>query len=788
MADLLTVYDDDQANSFIDCTICDKRIRGETHYKIHLTTLQHLKKEDSLASQGEIPRPPPLPEWTDIREYLEYLDLDEPIIGLNSLIQIPDHVTDDGKTVLKYKCRMCVVEMDLYSMVAHIVGRKHRQKYLELKRPDLVTWQDNNQKQPGLVAKAKAAVVEKQEGWGKPVQLKRPQEKFRNVFQGSDLRASVHEQPYYGQDSLRKPPFPEQVEKQTYLDEDRQERPFYADDKYGQYDSRPIPSQTHQQFYPEDNRQQKPYEDAEIRGRLPRGDDYPEREMHTRPYADQSGRRLREDYEASLIESRGEGQFSGGKINRFNDKDLRIRTGPSDYQKEQMEDGRYPGYEERNPAINPMSMPGRSFNEEKRGTVREIHSRTWDKANEVQGYPPMLDPRDPRAYSQAAGPAKKKKKSRFSDATAEEIAFAHIRHSNKPTAKEKPRGGPFRPNPPPLSNQFVDSGSTSHLNPKQENVLDILNDIQIDNMDDARFLKEKLCTVLKEFQENKSRSGGGHTSQSVGDHRVVKQTDQRRDAYKDPRDDPDGMHSEKRGFQQPRRYEDGPRSFQEPRQYGDDPRMFREPRQIGDDPRVPRETRRYEDDYKESKRFDSYPSGPQEARPYANDPRVFQKTKVQETPRDLPERRRYDEDPRQKEQHFEEYSRASRGEAPRNTQETRYYEDDYRAFGNLDPERKWEHQKGRSLERFENRGVADVERGFQESFGKSAVHFQSTSLQEEARMYAGRAQQRSHQNDCHPGNEPYDPFHPSSSPPQESASSTSLDKIASTLLELVARR
>lgn len=169
------------------------------------------------------------------------------------------------------------------------------------------------------------------------------------------------------------------------------------------------------------------------------------------------------------------------------------------------------------------------------------------------------------------------------------------------------------------------------------------------------------------------------------------------------------MHLEKRGFQEARRYDDGPRGFQESRQYGDDPRMFREVRQIGDDPRGLRETRRYEDDYKESKRYDSYPSGLQEARPYANDPRGFQKTMLQETPRDLPhERRRYDEDPRQKEQHFEEYSRT---EAPRSTQETRYYEDDYIGFGNLDPERNW----GRSLERFENRGPADVERGFQGS-------------------------------------------------------------------------
>ncbi|XP_067282835.1 trichohyalin isoform X1 [Pseudorasbora parva] len=799
MSDLLTVYDDDQANTFIDCMICDKRIRGETHYKIHVTTVQHLKKEESFASQGKIPRQPPLPEWKDIVEYLKYLNLDEPIIGLGSLKQIPDHVTDDGKAVLKYKCRLCAVDMDLFSMVAHIVGRKHRQKYLELKRPDLVTWHDNAQKQPGLVARAKAAVVEKQEGWGTPVALRRD---LFTHFQGRDLQSSVHEQPHYGQDFNRESPLAKDMHKQTYLKE--QGRPYYTGEEYDQYD-RPNPDDAiRQQSYPEGNRHQKPYEEAEMRGRGLRGDNYPdraEREMHTRSYADQGGRSLREDYEGVL----DQGQFSRGdrhvsidvqeKVynegmprNRFNDKDLRIqRPAESKYQAEQMECRRYAAYEEEKTATKPMPMHERSFrDEERRGTVRELHREAWDNANEMQGYPHMLDPRDPRAYSQEAVPAKKKKKSRFSDATAEEIALAHMRHTKKPSQKEKQRGTQFRANPPPPSfnNQFVDPGSTSqsHLDPKHENVLDILSDIQIENMDDARFLKEKLCSVLKEFQAKKSGADGGPSSQSASDHRGLKQTDQRRDAYKDPRDDPDGMYSENRGFQEIRRYENDPRNFQESRQYGDDPRDFREVRQSEDDPRGLRETRHYEEDYKEPNRFDGYPSGHQETRPYADDPRGFQNSRLQENPQGLPERRLYDEDPRDKEQNYEDYSRASREPAPRRSQETRYYEGNYRGFGNFDSERR------RSFEHFEGRGPAGVERGFQESFGKPPGNFPPTSLQEEARMYVGRGQQRSHQNDRQTGDEPYDPFHPSSSPPQEASTSTSLDKIASTLLELVARR
>lgn len=250
---------------------------------------------------------------------------------------------------------------------------------------------------------------------------------------GRELQSSVHEQPYYGRDSSRKSSLDKDIHKQAYLEEHG--RPYYTGEKYDQY-GRPNPDDANrQQSYPGGDRHQKPYEEADFRGRVSRGDNYPEREMHTRPYADQGGRRLREDYEEVV----GQGQFSrssqenayneGMPRNRFNDKDLRIqRPGESEYQAEQMEGRRYAAYEEKNPATNPMPMHGRSFHdEERRGTVREMHRGIWDKANEMQGYPHMLEHRDPRAYSQEAIPAKKKKKSRFSDATAEEIALAHMR-------------------------------------------------------------------------------------------------------------------------------------------------------------------------------------------------------------------------------------------------------------------------------------------------------------------------------------------------------------------------
>ncbi|XP_051520242.1 uncharacterized protein si:ch211-13c6.2 isoform X2 [Myxocyprinus asiaticus] len=874
MSDLLTVYDDDQANTFIDCTVCDKKIRGDTQYKIHLTTSHHLKKENTLAAQGKIPRPPPLPEWTDIKQYLEYLNLDEPIIGLSSLEQIPD-LAEDGRHSLQYMCKVCVVEMDLHNAVAHVVGRKHRQKYLELKRPDLVTWRDNFLKQPGLVARAKAAVVEKQEGWGTPVPLKTPQNKFRNVNQGNDLRSSVH-----GQDPRMKSPLVEDIHRKSNLDEDKCGWPYYTGEKNDQYD-RP---------HPDENRHQRQFEKTEIRGRFFRGDNYSKRaetEVYGRPHVEQGGGRRphsQEDYEEANL---GRGQYSRGDRleskdydvqenvyqedvprNKFRDRDLRIHSaapcpGESVYQEEKMEVGMYAAYEERGSGMEVMPKHGRSFHdEERRENVREFARRTWDESNEMQGYPERLDPRDfPRAYSHEPVPAKKKRKSRFSDATAEEIAVAHMRHSQEFIHKENLRGAQRRANSPLFNNPVVDSGSMSHDYQHTENVLDVLSDIQIENLEEAKFLKEKLCTVLKEFQANKT---GGHTSQFA--------SEQRRDAYdKDLRDDPDSIYLENRDFQEVRRYEDDPRSFQESRQhdneprafgevrryeddpssfqesrqhdndprafgevrrneddpssfqesrqhdndprafgevrryeddpmsfqesrqYDDDPRVFGEVGQYKDDPRGPRESRFYEDDsrdHRETRRFESYPSDFQEARQYADDPRKLQKTRLHDNKRDFPEQRVYEDDPREEAGRYKEYSRASQDsrEGPRGTHETRYYDDDFRGFGNVDPERKWDHQRRHSLERFKGLGPEDIERGFQESIGKPPIHYQPPSLLEKTRIFPGRGQQRLHHYDRRPGDEFYDPFHPSSSPPPETTNSTSLDKIASTLLELVARR
>lgn len=51
-------------------------------------------------------------------------------LGLGDLVQEQDFLSNDGRAVLRYRCRLCTVQMELYEMATHVVGRRHRQKYL----------------------------------------------------------------------------------------------------------------------------------------------------------------------------------------------------------------------------------------------------------------------------------------------------------------------------------------------------------------------------------------------------------------------------------------------------------------------------------------------------------------------------------------------------------------------------------------------------------------------------------------------------------------------------------
>ncbi|TSK31398.1 Nuclear transcription factor Y subunit gamma [Bagarius yarrelli] len=669
MADLLTVYDDGEANSFIECKICDKRIRGDTNHKIHLTTLQHHK-------------PTPLPHWTNIKEYLLYLNLNEPIIGLSTLVQEEDSVSSDGTTLLRYRCRLCAVQMDLSDMATHVVGRKHRQKYLERYRPELVTWENNSEKQAGVVARAKAAIVEKQEGWGNPVPLRFEKGRSGRNQAPQSRSSNVRGKAPTGHDRSRQNSY-----NHSRMDSDTNRRPsrYHEDNQYNQSYRDDVPNHPSGS---RDNRYDKPYCQD---GRQRRS--YEERDYMERPYWE---------------EKQNRGSFSSERSpdrQAYMDKREPQPYDDEWYQKENPSKGPYKNREDddyyhANISENGYGDPGMDYQESERmqdpvysshhGAGASMDDRQWQGRNLPyaererehfqdqdgtgrRGSFEMHDFNKRQSYypTEEELPAKRQKKSRFSDPSPLDIAMPKTSHD---TSSKPKRAVPY------MQNQASGSNIDLAVTPRMENVLDVLNDIQINNVEEANFLKDKLHSLLKEFQSNKAQRNQGQ-GQSSSDFA---------DSYH-------GINNmeppqPRRDMPQPRRMDD--HGFQEPVRYSRD----------------------------------------------------------MQTSRDYLHTRHVEEDPGMRRQ-----SRAP--------QEPEYQWNPYR-----------EGSAGRPEERMLYR--PDDRRVYQEPV------WNSRPLREEERGYADHHQ---YQRDYRSGGDPYDPFEPSSSPPLESSNPT-LDKLASTLLELVARK
>ncbi|XP_041102384.1 uncharacterized protein si:ch211-13c6.2 isoform X2 [Polyodon spathula] len=357
----------DRTYELIDCKVCNIKIQNETTYKIHLTTPQHLKKEDSLVACGKIPKLPRVTQWENLNEYLDYLRLDEPFIGLQHVIEVDP---------LKYLCRLCFYEADMPSIVLHLVGRKHRQKYLETSRPDLVVWDVNTPSQLGKTIKAQAEIVERQEGRGiieltkkkniAPVDQKG--KGFLKAWQGK-IRKSRWDTP--GDSSEPVGNFLDQLKALTgnvlssnpasrtefsrggrYPEDDSRGR-YPEDDSRGRYpedDSRGrYPGDNSRGRYPEDDSRGR-YPEDDSRGRYPEDDSrgrYPEDDSRGRyPEDDSRGRYPEDDSRGRYPEDDSRGRYpEDDSRGRYPEDDSRGRYPEDDSRGRYPEDdsrGRYP--------------------------------------------------------------------------------------------------------------------------------------------------------------------------------------------------------------------------------------------------------------------------------------------------------------------------------------------------------------------------------------------------------------------------------------------------------------
>ncbi|XP_062343162.1 uncharacterized protein si:ch211-13c6.2 isoform X1 [Osmerus eperlanus] len=694
---LETTYEDSVAVEFIDCGICNKSIRGDTLYKIHLTTIQHIKREDSLVALGQVFRDQEVPDFKDIKEYFQFLNLDEPIIGLTHLDEVGGFDSADPQPGPRYICKLCDVKGNMPNMANHVVGRRHRQKYLEVKRKDLVTWDSKSiLAQPGKVVRAKAQVVERQDGQGSPKPLRKNrivgksnlskapekqrgnqnwpqgigkpgflaypadrrdhhQESFSGnrpyppLFHDEDAygaeRDEVHfrmdpqsrdymeervrtadypEEDFHRQeffeehpqrrgyfDEMQRRGYPEEVAKMHGHPEDFPPRQAYPNDAHPEEVLRRRPYQENdplKQFYSQEvqrrgaARSVEDFQDGSFRDpREPRGRGQPgddsrgpahlgeaHHPAEGSRYEDLHGRRFHEEVatgrrapEESYTEDTRRGNYMEEEAHRraYHEEDLhglaypvadphrlsqerdpsgdrftravdrQAQSAPDDndlrYPK-QLEDSSSYSQDHLFELVKAFRQKGRGQHQEERSQHQDVFER-GDPG--MRGFP-QRPPEGGRVRSDIPEPfrrflagamddksaGKRKRKSRFTDATDEEIDLV------KRIQVDGHRGPrtdlPARPPGVYQGGNYTESSSKPMSDSSSEagNVMDVLNNIEIENVEEANFLKEKLCSLLKEFQAKKSEKTA-QESQKPGtiskdyNHKSNPQVESTRDHY-----------------------------------------------------------------------------------------------------------------------------------------------------------------------------------------------------------------------------------------------------------------
>ncbi|XP_047460432.1 uncharacterized protein si:ch211-13c6.2 isoform X2 [Mugil cephalus] len=582
--DIETPYDEEL--EFITCTICDRSIRGETLFKIHLTTAPHIKKEDSLVAMGQAVRRQHVPEFTNIVQYLDYLKLDEPIIGLTFLEEVPSN--DPASP--NYSCELCHLTANMAEMVRHVIGRKHRQKYVELKRQDLVTWDKQSlSTQGGKVMRARAEIIERQDGRGTPKMLmvkKRTDTKL-NISRGpprqnqnrdgriplrtphdvppllpelKDYQSKIsprrmyppdypntptfhpdvpnmdRDRPSRWEDSLRQDRTAEEVQKADY-----RERSTYREDRLDsdyrrQYEGDYVEEPRRSVVLKPDDDSRHDYREAPCAKYYPGERSYPERDPLKEFYTEEVNR----------------AQVRSAKSAEFQPSKLGYPEGDKQQWPLERDSGRH----------DPMNRAGRQGSREPEDKWRNFtppaeSDRSRDHLFSVirdyhhkMGGPYQEDKIDSPGPSRAAAPTtqsraeatrtfsdipepfrrfltgadneesrgKRKRKSRFSDATPEELEMTKEILRNEHGPPNPKFGGDSRAVTGSLRPEFSGAQYSDHMRKSQspnysdsyqrgssesDGVFDMLRNIDIENAEEADFLKNKLFSLLKEFKSKK---------------------------------------------------------------------------------------------------------------------------------------------------------------------------------------------------------------------------------------------------------------------------------------------
>ncbi|XP_034097092.1 uncharacterized protein si:ch211-13c6.2 isoform X1 [Gymnodraco acuticeps] len=574
---------EEEAN-FIECKVCEKSIRGDTLYKIHLTVPTHIKKEDDLIASGLAIRRNFVPVFEDIFQFLDYLKLDEAIIGLDYLEELS---WSDPQSGPRYSCTLCSHQIShLQVIVLHVIGRKHRLKYMETKRPELLT--RNKQftlTQSGKAIRARAEIIERQDGRGTPVIVgKKGMERKLNISRVPQRQEHNRDQTT-SQSSM-------QLDVPTH-------RPGLKDHPDSHTQRPPAGYSNSPPFHPGDphisNRDRPMYqEEYSLRhGRMDeelQRADYRQSEMHRREYLDPD---FCAEYENTYVEDpprRGAPEPVGGlrydsmeqmphhqnvehyaeepppyrrnpqekdQLKEFYTDEVRHSQGHAEYQP--LQQVYQEGHEQRRSlerescGNNDMNRAGRegSWEPETKRRVQPTpmesgqshdhlfntiidychemgephqvqaggHSRTGPDTSQrgdeaVVAFSEIPEPfkRFLAGVANDEGHNRRKRKSRFTDATAEELETTNEMFNDEYRPPNPKFGGHPRHVRPEI-HQHPDSIESQSLQytegyqrggPESSNVFDMMKNIEIENAEEAHFLKNKLCDLLKDFKNKKS--------------------------------------------------------------------------------------------------------------------------------------------------------------------------------------------------------------------------------------------------------------------------------------------
>lgn len=490
-------------------------------------------------------------------------------------------------------------------MVCHVIGRKHRQKYVEVKRPDLVTW--DKQTQAGKIIRTRAEIIERQDGRGNPrsmpktgiegkLNISRVPPKMKQIRDQRILQTVQQDVPpllpelkdYHRRKHLtgyantptfhRDEPNMNRDRRSEWEDtlsrdrieeapwrEDRRESRMYREDYVesdycSQYEEKYAEDPQRSAVFVPDEVPMHDYREKMPHGQAQHGEHYPgEGSAYKRPYLEKDPLKeffsdeVRRGQVRSTEYSPAEQLYPQGDRRRWS---LERDSGRHD----SMNRAGRPGSSEPEAKRRNFATPMESerscdhlFN-----AIRDYHHemREPHKAEIIDNPGPsragaptsqrrvevtrtISDIPEPfRRFLKGAdndeGHGKRKRKSRFSDATPEELEMTKELFSDKcgpPNPKYADNGRsvgvPLRPeiSGTQYSDFYRESQSPHHSesyhrgSSESEGVFDMLKNIEIENAEEADFLKNKLCSLLKEFKSKKSEKAVQNSQSRTGTSR-----------------------------------------------------------------------------------------------------------------------------------------------------------------------------------------------------------------------------------------------------------------------------